>query len=92
MWEGRLHRIGASAGITLIDEKNHVATDVMSQADIACYAAKRVGVDAYVYEPQQSQGHAARSQLTLDEQTHHYAQPNVDDRQRCGFPATCKNV
>lgn len=44
MWEGRLHRIGASAGITLIDEKNHVATDVMSQADIACYAAKTAAV------------------------------------------------
>lgn len=71
MWEGRLHRIGASAGITLIDEKNHVATDVMSQADIACYAAKNSGRGRVcVYEPQQSQAHAARSQLTLDEQRH----------------------
>lgn len=71
MWEGRLHRIGASAGITLIDEKNHVATDVMPQADIACYAAKNSGRGRVcVYEPQQSQAHAARSQLTLDEQRH----------------------
>lgn len=71
MWEGRLHRIGASAGITLIDEKNHVATDVMSQADIACYAAKNSGRGRVcVYEPQQSQAHAARSQLSLDEQRH----------------------
>ncbi len=71
MWDGRLHRIGASAGITLIDDKNHVATDVMSQADIACYAAKNSGRGRVcVYEPQQSQAHAARSQLSLDEQKH----------------------
>lgn len=70
-WEGRLHRIGASAGITLIDEKNHVATEVMSQADIACYAAKNSGRGrVYVYEPQQSQTHASRELLSFDEQKH----------------------
>ena len=41
MWEGRMHRIGASAGITIIDETNHQASEVMSQADIACYASKK---------------------------------------------------
>lgn len=46
-WEGRLHRIGASAGITLIDDKNRIATEVMSQADIACYAAKNSGRGGY---------------------------------------------
>lgn len=40
MWEGRVHRVGASAGITLFDNSNHQAADVMSQADIACYASK----------------------------------------------------
>lgn len=71
MWEGRLHRIGASAGITLIDDKNHVATEVMSQADIACYAAKNSGRGRVcVYEPQQSQALAARGQLSPDEQRH----------------------
>lgn len=69
MWEGRLHRIGASAGITLIDEKNHVATEVMSQADIACYAAKNSGRGRVcVYEPQQSQTHTSRELLSFDEQ------------------------
>ncbi|WP_260863403.1 diguanylate cyclase [Citrobacter sp. Marseille-Q6884] len=69
MWEGRLHRIGASAGITLIDAKNHVATEVMSQADVACYAAKNSGRGRVcVYEPQQSQAHAKRGMLSLDEQ------------------------
>lgn len=70
-WEGRLHRIGASAGITLIDEKNHVATEVMSQADIACYAAKNSGRGRVcVYEPQQSQTHDSRELLSFDEQKH----------------------
>ena len=37
-----MHRVGASAGITLIDDNNHQAAEVMSQADIACYASKMV--------------------------------------------------
>lgn len=44
IWEGRVHRVGASAGITLIDDNNHQAAEVMSQADIACYASKMVAV------------------------------------------------
>ncbi|QLU67423.1 diguanylate cyclase [Citrobacter freundii] len=68
-WEGRLHRIGASAGITLIDDKNHVATEVISQADIACYAAKNSGRGRVcVYEPQQNQMHAAPGMLSPEEQ------------------------
>ena len=66
MVEGRLHAIGARSNYA-IDEKNHVATDD-AQADIACYAGeKTVGVDASA-SMNRSQGHAARSQLTLDEQ------------------------
>ncbi len=30
IWEGRVHRVGASAGITLIDDNNHQAAEVMS--------------------------------------------------------------
>ncbi len=53
LWEGRLHRVGASAGITLIDEHNCLASEVMSQADIACYTSKNNGRGiASVYEPQ----------------------------------------
>jgi diguanylate cyclase len=69
MWEGRLHRIGASAGITLIDETNHQASEVMSQADIACYASKNNGRGIVtVYEPQQEQIHGSRSMMPLEEQ------------------------
>jgi predicted signal transduction protein with EAL and GGDEF domain len=71
MWEGRLHRIGASAGITLIDENNHQASEVMSQADIACYASKNSGRGMVtVYEPQQERDHNTRSMMSLDEQWH----------------------
>lgn len=71
MWEGRLHRIGASAGITRIDERNYLATDVMSQADIACYASKNNGRGRVtVYEPQQEETHKERGMMSLDEQWH----------------------
>ncbi|MFK3662161.1 diguanylate cyclase [Scandinavium sp. NPDC088450] len=71
MWEGRLHRIGASAGITLIDESNNLASEVMSQADIACYTSKNNGRGIVsVYEPQQDRLHQQRSMMSLDEQWH----------------------
>lgn len=69
MWEGRVHRVGASAGITLIDDSNHQAADVMSQADIACYASKNGGRGwVTVYEPQQTAKHSERAVMSLDEQ------------------------
>lgn len=71
MWEGRLHRIGASAGITLIDENNCQASEVMSQADIACYASKSNGRGVVtVYEPQQERMQYPRGMMSLEEQWH----------------------
>lgn len=71
MWEGRLHRIGASAGITLLDDSNYQAAEVMSQADIACYASKNNGRGVVtVYEPQQERIHSTRGMMSLDEQWH----------------------
>jgi diguanylate cyclase (GGDEF)-like protein/PAS domain S-box-containing protein len=43
IWEGVQYRIGASAGITRINSDNAVAEEVLSQADIACYASKHSG-------------------------------------------------
>ena len=40
---GQTHHIGASVGITVIDAGNVQLSDVMSQADIACYASKKSG-------------------------------------------------
>ncbi|MGY5956297.1 diguanylate cyclase [Kosakonia sp. BK9b] len=70
-WEGSQHRIGASCGITLIDQNNHQATDVMSQADIALYASKNKGRGVVtVYEPQQDMMTQERNVMSQDEQWH----------------------
>ncbi|MBD9551858.1 diguanylate cyclase [Pantoea sp. PNT01] len=42
-WLGRLYHVGASAGVTQISAENCQSSDVLSQADIACYNAKRSG-------------------------------------------------
>ncbi|CBG88952.1 PAS domain S-box protein [Citrobacter rodentium] len=71
MWEGRLHRVGTSAGITLIDDNNCQPVEVMSQADIACYASKNSGRGRVtVYEPQQEMAAHERAMMSLDEQWH----------------------
>ncbi|MCH9298058.1 diguanylate cyclase [Pantoea allii] len=50
-WLGRAYQVGASAGITQISAQNAQSSDVLSQADIACYNAKRSGRGRYmVYE------------------------------------------
>jgi len=69
VWDGSLHRIGASAGITQIDADNKVASEVLSQADIACYASKNSGRGRVtVYEVQQHYLQKSRSVLPIDEQ------------------------
>ncbi|QHM71605.1 diguanylate cyclase domain-containing protein [Mixta intestinalis] len=43
LWEGKLHRIGASAGLTTINVHNCQSSEVLAQADLACYNAKHNG-------------------------------------------------
>ena len=51
LWNGRLFSVGASIGIVGIDSSSGSANDILSAADIACYAAKDRGRDAIqVYE------------------------------------------
>lgn len=69
IWDGRLHRIGASAGITQIDADNNLASEVLSQADIACYASKNSGRGRVtVFEVQQRHLQKKHSVLAIDEQ------------------------
>lgn len=42
-WQGKSYSIGASAGLTFINKDNRVASELLSQADIACYNSKRGG-------------------------------------------------
>ncbi len=43
IWEGKEFKIGVSIGLTMIDENSTDYTSIMSQADDACYAAKKSG-------------------------------------------------
>jgi diguanylate cyclase (GGDEF)-like protein len=50
-WNGKLFSVGVSIGIVGIDGNSGSANDILSAADIACYAAKERGRDAIqVYE------------------------------------------
>ena len=42
-WEGKVYDIGASIGLTAVAGKYPNPVDLMSQADVACYAAKADG-------------------------------------------------
>lgn len=42
-WEGRVYDVGASVGITAIDSEAAPVGELMSRADVACYAAKAAG-------------------------------------------------
>ncbi len=42
-WDGKVYDIGASIGVTAIAGKSPNPVELMSQADVACYAAKSAG-------------------------------------------------
>jgi diguanylate cyclase len=42
-WQGAVFQVGASAGLTQISADNNIGAEVLSQADIACYNAKKAG-------------------------------------------------
>jgi len=42
-WKGKAFSIGGSIGLTMIEETGQSVSDVLRQADIACYAAKDAG-------------------------------------------------
>ncbi len=58
-WDRRVYEVGASVGVARIDADTPLAADVMSRADVACYAAKAAGRSRVsVYHP--SEGDARR--------------------------------
>ncbi len=44
-WQGAFYSIGGSVGITLITSETEDATKALLEADVACYAAKKLGRD-----------------------------------------------
>lgn len=55
IWESQVFTIGVSIGVTVIDRASVNRTEVLKQADTACYAAKNAGRNrVYLYEHQDS--------------------------------------
>lgn len=51
-WNGRFFEVGASIGITSVIPGSHSMAEVMSAADMACYAAKEAGRNrVHVHDP-----------------------------------------
>lgn len=51
-WHGKVYAIGASVGITTVTAKSPHLTELVNQADTACYAAKAAGRNRFaVYDP-----------------------------------------
>lgn len=42
-WEGRRFQVGASIGLVMLEERQQSASEVLRQADLACYTAKDQG-------------------------------------------------
>lgn len=70
MWDGRLHRIGASAGITLIDDKTMLRLTSCLRRISPATRRKTADVGVSASMNHSKAAHAARSQLSLDEQKH----------------------
>jgi diguanylate cyclase (GGDEF)-like protein/PAS domain S-box-containing protein len=57
-WEGQIYHVGASAGITLIDSDSGKGSELLAQADIACYTAKHQGRGkVYLYQTRSGASH-----------------------------------
>ncbi|WP_430869485.1 diguanylate cyclase [Cupriavidus basilensis] len=65
-WEGRVYDVGASIGITAIDHETPPVGELMSRADVACYAAKAAGrsrVSVYRRDESDAQRHHQELQV-----------------------------
>ncbi|WON75817.1 diguanylate cyclase [Serratia sp. UGAL515B_01] len=68
-WEGKIYRVGASAGITQINATSNKSSELLAQADIACYTAKHRGRgQVHVYEGRQKQQMAHRHELLTQQE------------------------
>ena len=66
VWEDRVFSIGISIGMVAIDQHTISATDVLADADTACYAAKEGGRNRiHVYHPEDSDLAERREELQL---------------------------
>lgn len=65
-WEGRAYELSISIGIVSVNAESDQATELMSRADIACYAAKAAGRGRIsMYRPGHSDAQLYHSELLL---------------------------
>jgi len=65
-WDGRIYDVSASIGIACVGATAGTAAEIMSQADIACYAAKTAGRSRIsVYRPEHSEAQQYHRELLL---------------------------
>ncbi len=63
-WNEKVFKVGVSIGLVAITEHTATATQVMSQADIACYAAKDLGRNRFhIYQREDHESHQRHSDL-----------------------------
>lgn len=56
-WLGQRYSVGASVGVTLITPDTEDATRALAEADVACYAAKKLGHNqVQIYHPPECRG------------------------------------
>lgn len=64
VWNERVFRVGASIGLIEFQPDQHVLTDLLSAADLACYAAKNAGRGrTHVYIAGDDRTHQHRSEM-----------------------------
>ncbi|MQT13235.1 EAL domain-containing protein [Segnochrobactrum spirostomi] len=65
-WHGRHHRVGASVGYGAVGPFSESAAALLTQVDVACYAAKNSGRNrAVLYEPDQGDAVARFREIQL---------------------------
>ncbi len=65
-WENKIFDVGASIGIVEINEESESVSDIMSAADIACYAAKDLGRNCvHVYHRKDSESGRRHNEIQL---------------------------
>ena len=63
-WHEKFFKVGVSIGLVAITEQTASATHVMSQADIACYAAKDLGRNRFhIYQQEDQESNQRHSDL-----------------------------
>ncbi|HHJ14302.1 MAG TPA: EAL domain-containing protein [Gammaproteobacteria bacterium] len=64
LWEDRSFEIGASIGVVAINEHSRSMAELLSAADIACYAAKDAGRNrVHLYEPSDTELNQRRGEM-----------------------------